>query len=162
MSENVVVGTRGSELALLQADEVIATLRDVNPSIKFEKKIVKTTGDKSDKPLRCIGGKGLFLKELEICLSDGSVDIAVHSVKDVPGDMGEEFVIPCVLKREDCRDALISRENILLDDLPDYSVIGTCAPRRCIQLNAINKRLNVVDMRGNVNTRLKAVFSGKF
>ncbi len=155
------IGTRSSPLAMWQANHVAAALRRFHPRVTVELVPVVTEGDRRlDGPLSASGGKGLFLKELEVALLDGSIDIAVHSMKDVTVTLPEGLHIAVVLERADPRDALISTRGNALNDLPPDSVLGTSSLRRRCQLLSHRPDLQVVDMRGNVQTRLKKLNRG--
>lgn len=150
------LGTRGSKLALWQAQAVAERLKECHPDLQVETVIVKTVGDKIlDVALSRIGDKGLFTKELEKALLDGTIDLAVHSLKDLPSQLGEELKLAAVMPRENPGDVLISRSGLALSDLPAGSVIGTSSLRRTAQLKAIRPDLKVIDIRGNVETRIK-------
>jgi hydroxymethylbilane synthase len=154
----LTIGTRGSALALWQARHVAAALETRNPEIKVEREIIKTQGDKIlDAPLAQIGGKGLFTKEIEDALLDGKVDLAVHSMKDVPTDIPAGLRISAVMKREDPRDVFISRNGQRLEDLPHGSRIGTSSLRRKAFLLNRFPHLEIISIRGNVDTRLKKI-----
>ncbi len=155
----VVIGTRGSRLALWQANFVAEAINSKNPGYGVSLKKVKTTGDKIlDSPLAKIGDKGLFVKEIEHALTRGEVDLAVHSMKDLPTDIPAGLTIAAVTKREDPFDALISREGNRLKDLRPGAVIGTSSLRRRAQLLAYRPDLTFVDLRGNVDTRVRKMF----
>jgi hydroxymethylbilane synthase len=131
----ITIGTRGSQLALTQSNWVADQLRSAHPGLDVDLQIIKTKGDKIlDVPLAKVGGKGLFVKEIEDALLDGRADIAVHSMKDVPTELPEGLFIACVPEREDVRDALISRTGAGLDDLPSGATVGTSSLRRRSQL----------------------------
>ena len=155
MSDNNIlkIGTRGSPLALWQAYEVKKKLKTAN-IIK-----IKTTGDKiTNQPLSSIGGKGLFTKEIDKELISENIDIAVHSLKDVPTVIPEEFNLICVLPRGDVEDVLISNNNAkTINSLPPDSTIGTSSPRRCAQIKRIRPDIKILPIRGNVKTRLNKV-----
>ncbi len=160
------IGTRGSPLALAQADEVRGRLIAAHPDLAeagaVEIAVIKTTGDKVlDRPLAEVGGKGLFTKEIEDALLDASIDIAVHSMKDVPTWLPDGLVIACLLPREDPRDALIARDAESLAALPAGAVIGTASLRRQAQVLARRPDLKVVSLRGNVGTRLRKLGEGQ-
>ena len=161
--EKLVIGTRGSPLALAQANEVrnkILSFNDLDPD-KVEIEVIKTSGDKFlNTSLSKIGGKGLFTKEIQQALIDKRIDIAVHSMKDVETELPEKLVISTILEREDVRDSFISRKYSSIAELPMGSVVGTSSLRRKAQL--LNKRndLKVVEFRGNVQTRLKKLTHG--
>lgn len=153
---NLRLGTRGSQLALWQARHVASLLESSLPDLKVEIKTIKTTGDKIlDVALSKIGDKGLFTKEIEKELLAGEIDIAVHSMKDLPSELPLGLCIAAVLEREDPRDALLSHKNYSLEDLPHAALIGTSSLRRIAQLKAWRPDLQLVDMRGNVETRIR-------
>lgn len=156
MARPVVIGTRGSKLALWQAEWVRAALRQRFPGTVVELAIIKTVGDKIlDVPLARVGGKGLFVKEIEEALLDGRADVAVHSMKDMPSEIPAALAIGAVPEREMPADVLISRSGLALMDLPAGSVIGTSSLRRAAQLRHLRPDLEVVPLRGNVETRLR-------
>jgi len=158
MQEILKVGTRASKLALQQTRWVISQLGNFNPDLQFEIVEIKTTGDKIfDVPLAKIGGKGLFVKELEEALLSGQVDLVVHSMKDVPAELHPELQIAAITIREDPRDVLISRNNLILKHLPSDAVIGTSSLRRQSQLLHYSKTFQIVQLRGNLETRLRRV-----
>lgn len=151
------IGTRGSRLALAQAREVRDRLVAAHGLKEGDVAIetIQTTGDRvRDRPLAEIGGKGLFIKEIEEALIDGRVDLAVHSMKDMPAQLPRGLVISCLLKREDARDALVSHTTRSLEALPEGAVVGTSSVRRAAQLRALRPDLEIVPFRGNVDTRL--------
>ena len=157
------IGTRGSPLALAQAGEVKALLTAAFPELvdRTEIIIIKTTGDMvQDRALSEIGGKGLFTKEIDDAMLDGRIDLAVHSMKDVPTWLPDGIVLPCMLKREDTRDVFISEKAKSIADLPKGSVIGTAALRRQALILHRRPDLKVVTYRGNVETRLKKLAAG--
>lgn len=159
--KKIVIGSRGSKLALIQANWVKSQLEESNPDIKFSIEKFKTKGDKlTDAPLSRLGGTGLFTKELENALLDNKVDLIVHSAKDVPTEIPESLVLGAFPKREDPHDVLISKNNQCLKDLPQNAVIGTSSLRRRAQILAFRQDLKVVDLRGNLDTRLKKLDSG--
>jgi hydroxymethylbilane synthase len=148
------IGTRESRLALIQAEKVVSSLKSL--SIDFELVKYKTSGDRIlDKNLYDIGGKGLFLKEIEDALIKNEIDIAVHSYKDVPGSIDARLKIGAVLEREDPRDVLLSYKAKSIKDLPKNSVVGTCSPRRRVTILDLRPDIKVVDLRGNIETRIK-------
>ncbi|WP_374366926.1 hydroxymethylbilane synthase [Dongia sp.] len=159
----VRIGTRGSPLALAQAEMVKAALRAAHPTLPAaEIVVIKTTGDRiQDRALSEIGGKGLFTKEIEDALLEGGIDVAVHSMKDVPTHLPDGLTIACLLEREDPRDALILRAGKDLADLPQGAVIGSASLRRQAQLLALRPDLKVVTLRGNVGTRLNKLAAGE-
>lgn len=155
MNSKLIIGTRGSKLALIQANFVIDSLKKLHPNLNIEIKIIKTTGDKIlDKQLSKVGGKGLFIKEIEDALLNKQVDLAVHSAKDLPHTLLEDFEIGAVLKREDYRDVLISKRALPLEELVPGSIIGTGSLRRIIQLKELNNSLKFEPIRGNIDTRI--------
>ena len=155
-SRKIKIGSRGSPLALWQANWIKDQLESRNPDIPVEIVIIKTSGDKiQDVPLAKIGGKGLFVKELEEALLRKDVDFAVHSMKDMPIKFPFALCIASVTKRENPFDALISRNNIKLNDLPKGAKIGTGSLRRASQLLHYRPDLNLIPLRGNVETRIK-------
>jgi hydroxymethylbilane synthase len=160
------LGTRGSPLALAQADEVRRRLAAAHPALAAEGAVeivvIKTTGDMiQDRALSEIGGKGLFTKEIEEALLDGRIDAAVHSMKDVPTWLPDGLVVEHLLPREDPRDAFFSRHGPLLADLPQGAVVGTASLRRQAQILAARPDLKVVNFRGNVATRLRKLAEGE-
>ena len=160
-TDKVIIGTRGSQLALYQANKVKQELEKKYPELCVELKIIKTKGDKIlDVALSKIGDKGLFTKELEIALLEGVIDMAVHSLKDLPTELPEEFTIGAILKRADFRDALVSKNGLKLNELTEEHVIATSSLRRIAGLRKVNPDFKIVDIRGNVNTRLKKMEDG--
>lgn len=158
----VVVATRKSALALAQSRAFIARLAALHPSVTFEELLVTTTGDVvQDRALSEIGGKGLFVKEIEEALLDGRADIAIHSLKDVPPQLLPSLAIDCIPEREDPRDVLVSKSGLPLAQLPPGSRVGTGSLRRRVQLLAFRSDLEVVSIRGNVDTRLRKAESGE-
>ncbi|ORU90070.1 MAG: hydroxymethylbilane synthase [Cycloclasticus sp. symbiont of Poecilosclerida sp. M] len=150
------IATRRSPLALWQAEHVAERLQKAHPDVSVELVKMTTTGDKIlDTPLAKIGGKGLFVKELEHALLNGTADLAVHSMKDVPAKLPEGLSIEAILNREDPRDAFVSNKHDSIEDLPKNATIGTSSLRRQCQLLEQRPDLNIKPLRGNVNTRLK-------
>jgi hydroxymethylbilane synthase len=161
MTQAIRIGTRGSQLALWQANEVARRLGDAGYGSEIV--VVKTTGDKrQDVPLSSIGGKGLFIKELEEALERGEIDVAVHSLKDVPSIIPPQFALASFLERADPRDAWLHAHGARIEDLPAGSVIATSAPRRRAQLLARFPQLRVEAIRGNVDTRLGKLRAGQY
>jgi len=155
------IGSRGSALALWQAEHVKARLEGLGHSI--EVRVITTTGDRTlDGPLESVGGKGAFLKEIEEAMLGGEVDLAVHSLKDVPTVLPGGLGLCAVLERADPRDAMISASGRRLADLPAGARIGTTSLRRRAQLHALRPDLSIADLRGNVDTRLRRLHEGKF
>ncbi len=158
----IKIGTRGSKLALAQTEEVIIALKKTYPELKFEKVIIKTTGDKIlDSPLSKIGGKGLFVKEIEEALLKEEIDLAVHSMKDIPSRILPELEIGAIPKRESPFDVWISKYSEL-KELPVEARIGTSSLRRLSQLKRLRKDLKVEPLRGNVDTRIRKWKEGQF
>jgi hydroxymethylbilane synthase len=151
------IATRKSQLALWQAEHVASLLRAAHPGLEIELLPLLTQGDRiQDRTLAAIGGKGLFIKELEVAIEELRADIAVHSMKDVPADLPNGLIIAAVLKRADPRDALVTTSGIArLEDLPRSAVVGTSSLRRQAQLRALRADLRIVSMRGNVDTHLR-------
>jgi hydroxymethylbilane synthase len=162
MSRTIVVGSRGSLLALAQTQAAIHQLRQAHPGHEFVLRKISTRGDElSHIPLPRLGGKGIFIKELETALLRGEIDLAVHSFKDMPTQLSPGLSIAAVGTREDARDALISREGHLLSRLRPGARVGTSSPRRAAQIWAHRPDLNIVDLRGNIDTRLRKVREGQ-
>ncbi len=156
MKKTWIVGTRGSKLALRQTRMVIDALSDANPDHEFATKIIKTTGDTVwDKPLALIGGKGLFVKEIEEELVRGDIDMAVHSMKDLPADLEAGLTIGAAMIREDPRDAFVSGRYNSISELRSGSRVGTGSLRRKAQIQRYRKGIDIVPLRGNVDTRIK-------
>jgi hydroxymethylbilane synthase len=154
------IATRESPLALWQAEYVKSALEAAHPGLRVELVPMTTRGDQIlDSPLSRIGGKGLFIKELEVALLDGRADIAVHSMKDVPMEFPEGLGLAVICEREDCRDAFVSNQHATLDALPQGAVVGSSSLRR---LRARRPDLEIRDLRGNVNTRLRKLDEGEY
>ena len=161
MKNTVKIGTRGSKLALWQANWVQSELQKKNPDLCFEIEVIKTKGDKIlDVPLAKVGGKGLFVKEIEQALLDGNIDLAVHSMKDMPAEIPDGLCIGAVPLRENVNDVLISQKGICFSDLPEKATVGTSSLRRSSQLLNARQDIVIVPLRGNLNTRLKKLESG--
>lgn len=162
--QTVRLGTRGSALALKQAEIVAAALLDAHPELQVETVVVRTEGDRvQDRPLTAVGDKGVFVRGIEARLLDSTIDLAVHSLKDVPSDVsvpGLELV--AFSRREDPHDVLVSRNGERLADLPPGGRIGTGSVRRRVQLLALRPDLVVLDIRGNVDTRLRKLRDGQY
>jgi hydroxymethylbilane synthase len=157
------IATRQSALALWQARHVEARLRAAHPGLAIELIPLSTRGDLIlDRPLAQIGGKGLFLKELEVAMLEGRADIAVHSLKDVPMDLDAGFALGAVLERADAADAFVSNRFDRVDQLPQRARVGTSSLRRQAQLRALRPDLTVLDLRGNVGTRLAKLDAGDY
>jgi hydroxymethylbilane synthase len=163
--KRIRIGTRGSPLALTQARMFADLLTKKFPDIETEIVPIRASGDETasthEQPLYNIGGKGLFTKELEAALKAGQVDVAVHSMKDVPARLDDEFTIACALPREDPRDAFVSKDYLSPDQLPEGAVVGTTSPRRRAQVMRRWPQVKVVPLRGNVDTRLKKLAEGQ-
>ncbi|WP_430971907.1 hydroxymethylbilane synthase [Sunxiuqinia rutila] len=162
MNKNTIkIGTRGSKLALWQAETVKSELEKAHPNLQFELEIIKTKGDKIlDVALSKIGDKGLFTKEIEQALYDNTIDLAVHSLKDLPTELPENLIIGGMLKRAEVRDVFISKDGRKLADFTAKDKIATSSLRRQSQLLHFNPDLQIVDIRGNVETRLKKMNDG--
>jgi hydroxymethylbilane synthase len=161
--ERIVIATRESRLALWQAEHVRDLLQKLYPACRVELRGMTTRGDQIlDRPLAKVGGKGLFVKELETALLDGSADIAVHSMKDVPMELGAEFALVAVGPREVPLDAFVSNKYGSLDELPPGAVVGTSSLRRESQLHAHHPYLSVISLRGNLDTRLRKLDAGDY
>lgn len=155
------IGTRGSKLALTQSQWVKDKIETRYPGIHAELVRIKTTGDRIlDSPLSKVGGKGLFVKEIEEALLKGQIDVAVHSMKDIPADLPDALTLSAFPEREDPHDVLISKKNRTLEQLPDRSRVGTSSLRRGAQLLYMRPDLTIVSLRGNVETRLRKLESG--
>jgi hydroxymethylbilane synthase len=155
------IGSRGSQLALWQANHIADRLRAHAHTVHIE--IIKTTGDKiTDVALAKVGTKGMFTKEIEDAMLDSRVDLAVHSLKDLPTELAPEFVIAAVPEREDPRDAFLSNKYSRVEELPAKARVGTSSLRRQAQLHAMRDDLEVIALRGNVDTRLRKLQSGDF
>jgi len=160
VSHEIRIGTRGSPLALFQANWVRENLLQKNPRLEVTLTVIKTTGDKiQDAPLAKVGGKGLFVKEIEEALLEERIDLAVHSIKDVPTEFPEGLHLAAVTKREDPRDAFISKDETRLQNLRQGAKIGTSSLRRQAQLLHFRPDLEMVPLRGNLDTRLKKLDS---
>jgi len=154
------LGTRRSALALAQAEQVATALRDNGHDVELIE--VVTEGDRSAESLQQLGGTGVFVAELRERLRSGDVDIAVHSLKDLPTTPADDLVVAAVPRRADPRDALVTRDGSRLDQLPAGSRVGTGSPRRAAQLRGLGLELDVVPIRGNVDTRLRKVAAGEY
>jgi hydroxymethylbilane synthase len=153
MKGRIIIGSRKSKLALFQAQEVIDALRAVYPRLSFEITTVKTAGDRDRKTsLKVLGGKGIFVKELEEALLRREIDIAVHSLKDMPTDIPAGLKLAAVTRRLDPRDVLVSASGVGLSQLPPGSSIGTGSQRRTVQLMNCRRDITVTDMRGNIGS----------
>ena len=164
MKDDLVIGSRGSKLALRQAQMVKTELELLQPALAVRVEIIKTSGDVNTDPLALIGGKGVFTKELEEALLDRRIDLAVHSLKDLPTIIPSGLTIAAICKREDPRDALVLRaaSATSVGTLPRDAVVGTSSPRRLAQLKHLRSDLIVKDLRGNVDTRLRKLDEGQY
>jgi hydroxymethylbilane synthase len=163
VSQRIVIATRGSQLALWQAEHVKARLQATQPGIEVAFEVIKTEGDKIlDVPLSKIGGKGLFVKEIEQALVDERADVAVHSMKDVPAQLAPGLALAAVSTREVPWDALCAREQVTLETLKKGAKVGTSSMRRQCQLLAVRPDLQIAMLRGNVPTRIKKLDDGEF
>lgn len=161
--KKLVIATRASRLALWQAEHVRDRLRALYPDCQVELLSMSTKGDRIlDRSLSKIGGKGLFIKELETALLDGRADLAVHSLKDVPYDVPAPFALPVIMERDDPRDAFVSNHYASLADLPHGAVVGTSSLRRESQLRERFAHLTIKPLRGNLDTRLAKLDAGEF
>jgi hydroxymethylbilane synthase len=163
MPETIRIATRKSALAMWQAEHVAAALSRLHPALTVEIIGMTTRGDKIlDAPLAKVGGKGLFVKELEHAMLNGDADIAVHSMKDVPVDFPDGLHLACILEREDPRDAFVSNRFDAIDTLPEGACVGTSSLRRQCQLALKRPDLRIEPLRGNVNTRLRKLDEGAY
>ncbi|PHR65200.1 hydroxymethylbilane synthase [Pseudidiomarina marina] len=163
MSKTLRIATRKSLLAMWQAEHIKARLEQLHPDLTVELLPMSTRGDVIlDTPLAKIGGKGLFVKELEVAMLEGQADLAVHSMKDLPVEFPEGLELFGICEREDPRDAFVSNNYAQLDDLPEGAIVGTCSLRRKCQILANFPHLVVHDLRGNVQTRLRKLDEGQF
>ena len=155
---NLKIGTRGSNLALTQTNFVAEKIKKLMPEANIEICVIKTSGDiMQDVSLLTIGGQGVFVKEIEEALLSKKIDLAVHSMKDVPGETPEGLMFAAILPREDVRDVLVARDNIKMEFMPKGAKIGTGSQRRGAQIKAILPDANIVPLRGNIDTRLKKI-----
>ena len=168
MRDHFIIGSRGSKLALWQAEWVKSRLMELRPETEIRIEIIKTSGDVMlNVPLATIGGKGVFTKELEDALLAGTIDLAVHSLKDLPTTLPGNLAISAITEREDARDALILRaggatQNHTLRDLPRGALVGTSSLRRQAQLKHLRSDVRIKDLRGNVDTRLRKLDEGGY
>ncbi len=163
MKNKIIIGTRGSQLALWQANFIKSEIERLFDGIKVELNIIKTTGDRiTDRPLAMVGGKGLFVKEIENALLNNEIDLAVHSMKDMPGILPDGLTIGAIPERENPFDVLISKENRMLSDYPTGARVGTSSLRRASQLKHIRPDLTIESIRGNLDTRIRKLKSGEY
>lgn len=167
-SRALVIGSRGSKLALWQAEQARARLLALNDQLEIRIEVIKTTGDVKKDPLSVIGGKGVFTKELEDALLDGRIDLAVHSLKDLPTILPERLTISAICEREDPRDALVMGREAEFDlraigNIPRGAIVGTSSPRRLAQLRCMRGNdIDIRDLRGNVDTRIRKLDEGQY
>lgn len=162
-TETLRIATRQSRLALWQAEHVASRLKQLHPALTVELVGITTQGDRiRDRPLASLGGKGLFIKELEVAILEGRADIAVHSMKDVTVDFPDGLHLPVILQREDPLDAFVANHFAHPDELPGGARVGTCSLRRQCQLAARYPQLEIIPLRGNVDTRLRRLDEGDF
>ncbi len=163
MKKKITIGTRGSQLALWQANHIKSEIEKHFPDLDVELLIIKTTGDRiTDRPLAMVGGKGLFVKEIEAALLDNTIDLAVHSMKDMPGELPDGLTIGAVPERENPFDALISRDGAMLADYKPGARIGTSSLRRASQIKHIRPDVQIESIRGNLDTRVKKLEAGDY
>jgi len=161
MKRKLIAGTRGSKLAMIQTESVVTVINKASPGTDITIKSIVTGGDKNKHtPLEAMAGQGIFVKELEEALLNGRIDLAVHSLKDMPGQLPDGLCLAVVLERSDPRDVLISRDDRKLAELPHGARIGTGSQRRAAQLTAYRPDLKIINIRGNVDTRINNVNSG--
>ncbi len=161
--KKLIIATRGSKLALWQSNHIKDLLEKAHKGLEVELKVMKTKGDKIlDTPLAKIGGKGLFTKELEEAMLRGEAHIAVHSLKDVPTEFPKGLILSAITKREDVRDAMLSQKYPSLDELPQGAVVGTTSLRRRMQILQFRPDLEIKNLRGNVDTRIKKLKDGEY
>lgn len=159
----LIIGTRGSKLALAQTDLVQAELRQRRPDVPLKVLRISTAGDRiQDRPLAEVGGKALFVAEIETALREGRIQLAVHSAKDIPSDLPDDMRIAACLPRADAHDVLISRVSDSIASLPSGATVGTSSPRRACQLMALRPDLDLRDIRGNVDTRIAKLHAGNY
>ena len=156
------IGTRGSRLATRQTEIALEALFAAHTGSTFDTRKISTSGDRSQESLAEIGGRGVFVIEIERALLDGKIDLAVHSLKDLPSAETDGLTVAAVLPREDPRDVLVSRDGLPLAALPSGAAIGTGSPRRAAQLTALRSDIEVRDIRGNVDTRIRKAEEGEY
>ena len=152
----LTIGTRGSALALRQAEMVVEALRRAHPDLDAQLRVFKPLGDRDkERPLSQLGGQGVFVREIEQALVAGEIDVAVHSLKDLSGTLPAGLTLAAITRREDARDVWISRHGLGLREMPPGATVGTSSPRRAVQLRALRHDFRIVDLRGNIDTRLR-------
>lgn len=163
MEKTIRIGTRGSQLALWQANYTKSRIEAAFSGVKVEIITIKTTGDRiTDRPLAMVGGKGLFVKEIETALLEKRIDLAVHSMKDMPGDLPKGLIIGAIPERENPFDVMITGDNSKLSDYPAGSRIGTSSLRRASQLKNLRPDLEILSIRGNLDTRIRKLKDGEY
>ncbi len=163
MKKNIIIGTRGSQLALWQANFIKSEIERHFDDLTVELNIIKTTGDRiTDRPLAMIGGKGLFVKEIENALLNKDIDLAVHSMKDMPGELPEGLTIGAVPERDNPFDVLIAKDNLKLSEYRTGARVGTSSLRRASQIKHVRPDVSIVSIRGNLDTRLKKLKTGEY
>ncbi len=163
LGKTLRVGTRGSLLARTQTNWVVEQCKQAHSGLEIVVEIIQTTGDmRRDVPFAAVGTKGMFVKEIEQALLDGKIDVGVHSLKDMPSELPDGLELACVPKREDPYDALISRNGLRFDQLPQGAVVGTSSVRRQAQLRLNRPDLQLVELRGNLDTRLRKLDEGQY
>jgi len=163
MKKKICIGTRGSKLALWQTNFIKSKIKCLFSDLNVDLKIIKTMGDKiTDRPLAMVGGKGLFVKEIETALLNKEIDLAVHSMKDMPGELPEGLVIGAIPERENPFDVLISKDNSLLADYKKGAKIGTSSLRRASQIKYIRPDAEIESIRGNIDTRIQKLKAGDY
>ncbi|MDQ3718417.1 MAG: hydroxymethylbilane synthase [Thermoproteota archaeon] len=160
--KTILVGTRGSRLAIAQTEIALVALRKAHPQVQFKVIPISTKGDVDKRPLFTLDEKGIFEKEVNEAVKQGSVDFAVHSLKDIPSDLSEDLSVACIPKRASPNDVLVTDNGRKLKDLASGSVVGTSSLRRAVQLTKTRPDLNVKPIRGNIETRVKKVISGEY
>ena len=158
----IIIGTRGSQLALTQTHMIRDLLAEKHPDLEIHIEIIQTKGDVTAGTLRSFGGQGVFTKEIENALIDGRIDLAIHSLKDLPTRFHADLILVASPPREDVRDVLISRQNQTLEDLPQGACLGTGSLRRRAQLLALRPDLELKEIRGNLDTRINKVHQGEY
>ncbi len=163
MKKKITIGTRGSQLALWQANHIKSEIEGHFPEIEVELLIIKTTGDRiTDRPLAMVGGKGLFVKEIESALLNKDIDLAVHSMKDMPGELPDGLTIGAIPTRENPFDVLIAKDNKMLTDYAPGAKIGTSSLRRASQIKHVRPDVQIESIRGNLDTRIKKLQAGEY
>ncbi|MEE8413831.1 MAG: hydroxymethylbilane synthase [Dehalococcoidales bacterium] len=162
MTNKIILGSRGSKLALIQSESIVASIKKANPDTEVSISRIVTGGDRNHHiPLEAVAGQGIFVKELEEALLDGRIDLAVHSLKDMPGQLPDGLCLAAVAERSDPRDVLISKGDQKLAELAPGATIGTGSLRRAAQLTAFRPDLEIISIRGNVDTRLNKITKGE-